>query len=46
MEEKKIYTPLVSIIKRDELSKTKAIIIRIATFILTFFICKRSRILI
>lgn len=38
MEEKKIYTPLVSIIKRDELSKTKAIIIRIATFILTFFI--------
>ena len=38
MEEMKIYTPLVSIIKRDELSKTKAIIIRIATFILTFFI--------
>lgn len=37
-EVKKIHTPLISIIKRDELSKTKSIIIRVCTFIATFFI--------
>ena len=33
-EVKKIRTPLVSIVKRDELSKTKSIIIRVSTFAL------------
>lgn len=37
-EEKKIRTPLVSIVKRDELSRSKSIIIRICTFVATFFI--------
>lgn len=37
-EIKKIHTPLVSVVKRDELSKTKSIIIRIATFVVTFFL--------
>lgn len=38
MEEKKIRTPLFSIVKRDDLSKTKSIIIRVVTFIATFFL--------
>ena len=38
IEDKKVRTPLFSVIKRDDLSKTKAIIIRIATFIVTFFL--------
>ena len=37
-EDKKVRTPLFSIVKRDDLSKTKAIIIRIATFVGTFFL--------
>ena len=37
-EVKKIHNPLISIVKRDELSKTNAIIIRISTFVVTFFI--------
>lgn len=38
IEGKNVKTPLFSIVKRDDLSKTKAIIIRIATFIVTFFL--------
>ena len=37
-EIKMIHTPVVSVVKRDELSKTKSIIIRIATFVVTFFL--------
>ena len=36
IEEKKVKTPLFSIVKRDSLPKTKVIIIRIATFVFTF----------
>ena len=38
IEDKKVRTPLFSIVKRDDLSKNKAIIIRIATFVATFFL--------
>ena len=38
MEDKKIRTPLVSVLKRDKLPTYKAIIIRIATFIFTFLL--------
>ena len=38
VEDKKVRTPLFSIVKRDDLPKYKAIIIRIATFVLTFFL--------
>ena len=38
VEDKKVRTPLFSIIKRDDLPKYKAIIIRIVTFIATFFL--------
>ena len=37
VEDRKVRTPLFSIVKRDDLPKYKAIIIRIATFIATFF---------
>lgn len=36
--DKKIHTPLVSIVKRDDLPKSKAIIIRVSTFVATLFI--------
>ena len=38
VEDKKVRTPLFSIIKRDDLPKYKAIIIRVVTFIATFFL--------
>lgn len=38
MGDKKIRTPLVSVLKRDKLPTYKAIIIRIATFIFTFLL--------
>lgn len=38
VEDKKVNTPLFSVVKRDDLPKYKAIIIRIATFVITFFL--------
>ena len=38
VEDKKVSMPLFSVVKRDNLPRLKAIIIRIATFILTFFL--------
>lgn len=38
VESKKVKTPLFSVVKRDDLPRNKAIIIRIATFIGTFFL--------
>ncbi len=38
VENKKIHTPLLSVVKRDDLPTYKAIIIRISTFVVTFFL--------
>lgn len=38
VENKKVHTPLLSIVKRDDLPAYKAIIIRILTFVVTFFL--------
>ena len=38
VENKKIHTPLLSVVKRDDLPTYKAILIRIITFVCTFFL--------
>ena len=37
-ENKKIHTPLLAVVKRDDLPTYKAILIRILTFVVTFFL--------